>query len=290
MRRAEVYLHRNMVPYGGLGGHTAVVFDVLRASTSAAAALAAGAECVIPFADLAEMRDFRDRLPDAVAGRCLLAGERGGLAAPGFDLGNSPGEFTRQRVRGRIVLFSTTNGTDALARATEANRLLFGALVNLGPLSAELLRTVRREQEELALVCAGTELSASLEDILAAGLLLERLGARGGEWELDDGARVALAAAAEWKGREREAMSLAVGGRNVAKLGLEADIEFASRVDSVELVPELIPGAGEFAGVDVLAPTRQTAAEAPKTAAPAEAAAEDRKPPKKPSSRKTRKD
>jgi 2-phosphosulfolactate phosphatase len=297
MRRAEVYLHRNMVPYGGLGGHTAVVFDVLRASTTSAAALDAGAECVIPFADIAEMRAFRDRQPDTVAGRCLLAGERGGLAAPGFDLGNSPGEFTKQRVRGRMVLFSTTNGTDALARATEANRIFFGALVNLGALAKELLNTVRREHEELALVCAGTELSASLEDILAAGLLLERLDARSGEWELDDGARVALAAASEWKGREREAMSLAVGGRNVAKLGLEADIEFASRVDSIAAVPELVPGVGELAGVDVLAPARVTPA-APGPAAPkaesgaaagAAAATEEHKPPKKPSGRRSRK-
>ncbi|HOX07271.1 MAG TPA: 2-phosphosulfolactate phosphatase [Planctomycetota bacterium] len=297
MRRAEVYLHRNMVPYGGLGGHTAVVFDVLRASTTAAAALEAGAEFVIPFADIAEMRDFRERLPAAAAARCLLAGERGGLAAPGFDLGNSPGEFTRQRVRGRIVLFSTTNGTDALARAAEANRLLFGALLNTGALARELLKTARREHEELALVCAGTELSASLEDILAAGLLLDRLGARGGEWELDDGARVALAVAAEWKGREREAMSLAVGGRNVAKLGMEADIEFASRVDSLDLVPELVPGSGEFAGVEVLVPAGRAAAPgaaggpapaAPKVA-PAEAPASDGKPRRNPKSPKDRK-
>jgi len=281
MRRAEVYLHRQMVPYGGLGGHTAVVFDVLRASTTSAAALAAGAECVIPFAEIPEMRDFREKLPDEAAGRCLLAGERGGLAAPGFDLGNSPGEFTHERVRGRVVLFSTTNGTDALARAAEADRLFFGALVNLGALAAELLTCARREHEELALVCAGTELSASLEDILAAGLLLERLGARDGDWELDDGARVALSAATEWKGREREAMSLAVGGRNVSKLGLDADIEFASKVDSIGLVPELVPGAGSLAGVDVLLPA--------KAASAAQAAAEEARPERKPAGNKGRK-
>jgi len=261
MRQAEVYLHRNMVPYGGLGGHTAVVFDVLRASTTAAAALAAGADCVIPFAEVAEMRAFRESLPPQAAGRCLLAGERGGLAAPGFDLGNSPGEFTAARVRGRAVLFSTTNGTDALAQAAEANRLYFGALVNLGALTEQLKATARREHEELALIAAGTELCASLEDILAAGLLLERLGAVEGTWDLDDGARVALAVAGAWRGREREAMSLASGGRNVARLGLEPDIEFAARLDSLAVIPELLPGRGDFSGADVLAPAEAGAAE-----------------------------
>jgi 2-phosphosulfolactate phosphatase len=257
-RCAEVYLHRHMVPDGGLAGGAAVVFDVLRASTSAAAALSAGAECVVPFAGIEEMRDFRERLPEKAAGRCLMAGERGGLAAAGFDLGNSPGEFTAERVRGKIVLFSTTNGTDALERAAEAERLYFASLVNLGAVAAQIEKTLRRTSEKLGLVCAGTELSASLEDMLAAGMLLERLGARAGDWELDDGALAALAVAAQWKGREDQALRLAIGGRNVERLGLAADIEFASRVDSVPVVPELIPGSGELSGVEVLVPASPT--------------------------------
>ena len=252
MRYAEVYLHRNMVPDGGLGGHSVVVFDVLRASTSAAAALAAGAECLVPFADLDEMTEFRDRLDPKLRERCLLAGERGGLAAPGVDLGNSPGEFTSESVGGRIVLFSTTNGTDALARVSEADRVFFGALVNQQALAAQIDNRTRRKGEELALVCAGTELSASLEDMLAAGMLLDRLGARGEDWELDDGALAVLAVAAEWKGRELELMRRAVGGRNVANLGLDADIDFAARVDSVPVVPELITNGDPLPGIDVL--------------------------------------
>ncbi len=252
MRYAEVYLHRNMVPDGGLAGHTAVVFDVLRASTTAAAALAAGAECLVPFAAIEEMRAFKDRLPEEQAARCLLAGERGGLAAPGFDLGNSPGEFTPGIVGGRIVLFSTTNGTEALSRATEADPVYLGALVNLGALAEVLSVESRRQDEELALVCAGTELSASLEDMLAAGLLLERLSARGADWELDDGAHAVLAVAARWKGREQEAMTLAFGGRNVSRLGLEADIAFAARTDSIAAVPQLITDNGPLPGADVL--------------------------------------
>jgi 2-phosphosulfolactate phosphatase len=241
-----------MVPDGGLAGHTAVVLDVLRASTTAAAALASGAECVVPFADLEAMIAFRDGLPEETAARCLLAGERGGLAAPGFDLGNSPGEFTGENVSGKIVLFSTTNGTDAISRAMEADPVYFGSLVNLAALAETIGRRARRENEELALVCSGTELAASMEDMLAAGLLLERLGAREEGWDLDDGALAVLSVAAEWGGRERELLDRAVGGRNVSALGLQEDIEFAARLDVLDVVPELVSDCKALPGVDVL--------------------------------------
>jgi 2-phosphosulfolactate phosphatase len=252
MRYAEVYLHRQMVPVGGLAGHTAVVFDVLRASTTAAQALHAGADCVVPFADIEEMRRFQEGLPEDVLVRSVLAGERGGLAAPGFDLGNSPEEFRAEAVEGKVVIFSTTNGTDALSRAAEADPVYFGSLVNLSPLADLFNARARRENEELALVCAGTELCCSVEDMLAAGMLLEKLGAREAGWELDDGALAVLAVAAEWKGREAECMRKAVGGRHVAELGLDADIEFAARVDSIPVVPRLVTEWSGLPGADVL--------------------------------------
>jgi len=252
MRYAEVYVHRHMVPDGGLAGRTAVVFDVLRASTTAAQALSAGAECLVPFADISEMRRFKDELSEEVAARTLLAGERGGLAEPGFDLGNSPGKFTADAVGGKVILFSTTNGTDALSRAAEADPVYFGSLVNVEALATLLETRTRRESEELALVCSGTELSCSLEDMLAAGMLLEALGVREGDWEVDDGALAVLAVAAEWKGRVRECMEKAVGGRNVSALGLTADIEFAARPNSIPVVPRLVTDWGDLSGADVL--------------------------------------
>jgi 2-phosphosulfolactate phosphatase len=252
MRYAEVYLHRNMVPDGGLAGHSAVVFDVLRASTTAAQALHAGAECLVPFSDLDEMRRFREKLPEDVASRCLLAGERGGLSAPGFDLGNSPGQFTSDAVAGKVILFSTTNGTDALGRAAEADPVYFGSLVNVSELADLLRARTRRENEEIALVCSGTELCCSLEDMLAAGLLLEKLGARGEDWQLDDGALAVLAVAAEWKGRAHDCMQKAVGGRNVSALGLQADIDFAARLDAIPAVPRLVTEWSQLPGADVL--------------------------------------
>ena len=84
MRYAEVYLHRQMVPVGGLAGHTAVVFDVLRASTTAAQALHAGADCLVPFADIEEMRRFQEGLPEDVVGRstrCSTVSSRRSMSA-----------------------------------------------------------------------------------------------------------------------------------------------------------------------------------------------------------------
>ena len=124
--------------------------------------------------------------------------------------------------------------------------------MNLSVLADLFDARARRENEELALVCAGTELCCSVEDMLAAGMLLEKLGAREAGWELDDGALAVLAVAAEWKGREAECMRKAVGGRNVAELGLEADIEFAANVDSIPVVPRLVTEWSALPGADVL--------------------------------------
>ena len=94
-----------------LAGVTAIVLDVVRASTTIAAALAGGARAVVPVATPEEARALRGKRD---AGSVLVGGERGGAPPPGFDHGNSPAEYTPDRVRGRTVVFTTTNGTRAL--------------------------------------------------------------------------------------------------------------------------------------------------------------------------------
>src|SRR6185436_10147310 len=108
---------------GDLAGRTVVVIDVLRATTTIITALAAGATQVVPCQEIEEAR----RLAGQFSPPAITGGERGGRQIPGFDLGNSPRAYTRKRVGGRPVVFTTTNGTRAMLRCREAGRVLIGA-------------------------------------------------------------------------------------------------------------------------------------------------------------------
>lgn len=199
-----------------------VVIDVLRATTCIAAALQAGASCVIPCLTPEEARERRT--PGA-----LLAGERGSLPLEGFDLGNSPLEFTPERVRGRTILMTTTNGTRAL-RAAPGPALCAG-LVNRAAVARSLLGCAAVD-----VVCAGTDGRFSADDWGAAGALLAGLR-EVAEVEADDGARAAeawfLAGAADLEGL----LAATAHGRRLAGLGLQADLAACARLDVWDVVP-----------------------------------------------------
>jgi 2-phosphosulfolactate phosphatase len=144
---------------------TVVVFDVLRATSSMITGLAHGVTCFLPVRTTEAAQKWKNRKPDL-----LLAGERHGLPPPGFDLGNSPGEF--KNVRDRQIIITTTNGTAALEQVRKAKTVLVGALVNIAAL-AGLLRS--SSPEHLLLVCAGTGDRFSMEDAIGAGALLAGL-------------------------------------------------------------------------------------------------------------------
>ena len=159
-----------------LADGAAVVIDLLRASTTICTALAAGATEVTTFLEVADAL----RAAEAHAGDepLMLGGERDGVIIPGFDLGNSPAEYTAQEVFGARVLFATTNGTRALAHARLARRVLVGAIVNLSALVESL-----QEEQSVHLLCAGTGGHVTREDQLAAGAIVDALSQHG-EWVL----------------------------------------------------------------------------------------------------------
>src|SRR6266851_4504996 len=149
-REVRVHLLPQLAPPGNLRGGVAVVIDVLRATTTIIHALAAGCEAVRPCAEVEEAKALADGMR---AGRVLLAGERGGRPLPGFDLGNSPGEYVPKICRGTTLVLTTTNGTLALLRAAEAERVLIAGFVNYSAVCEQL----RQDLRPLHIVCAGTE-------------------------------------------------------------------------------------------------------------------------------------
>ena len=148
-----------------LDGVTAIVFDVLRATSSIVTGLAHEVTKVIPVSTIEEALALKEKDPSVI-----LAGERGGLPIEGFDIGNSPSEFTD--LAGRTVVMTTTNGTLAIKSVSHASRVYVGALVNLDALADVIFRT---RPKRLLLVCAGTGDEFSLEDAIGAGALIARL-------------------------------------------------------------------------------------------------------------------
>jgi 2-phosphosulfolactate phosphatase len=152
-----------------------VVFDVLRATSTFVTALHHGAQAIIPVSEIAEALAFKKSEARGQRSEVIfLGGERNGvrISANGidFDLGNSPREYTPERVLGKIIVSTTTNGTRALRACARAKIVLAASFLNLTA-TAEFLRG----ENEILLVCAGTGDAIADEDVLAAGALAELL-------------------------------------------------------------------------------------------------------------------
>lgn len=218
-----------------MAGRIAVVIDVLRATTTIATAIAAGARRIIPCRSPQEALAIR---ADLTGEPVVLGGERKGLQIPGFDLDNSPLAYTTDAVGDKTVIITTTNGTEAMVRSERARELICASFVN----AAAVCDWLAERPEPLAFVCAGTEGQPTREDELCAGLLISRLEARGRRLTLSAAAAAALA---EW----REVGSLAVAlrecdhARYLTGIGFGADVEYAARLDALAVVPLRSGGA-----------------------------------------------
>ena len=149
-----------------------VVFDILRATSALVTALQNGARAVVPVSEIAEAVEFKRNVQDA-----LLAGERHGLkiraAESGgvdFDFGNSPREFRPEKIRGKTIVTTTTNGTRALRACAGAKMVLASSFLNLAA-TAKFVNELSPQPAEMLLICAGTGEGVALEDVLAAGAL-----------------------------------------------------------------------------------------------------------------------
>jgi 2-phosphosulfolactate phosphatase len=205
---------------------TAVVFDVLRATSSIITGLASGMEAIIPVRTVEEARARKLKDPDL-----LLAGERGGLPPEGFDLGNSPEEF--EKLTGRRVVMTTTNGTAAIESVRSASKVLIGALLNIDALANYLFT---HPPKKLLLVCAGTGEEFSLEDAIAAGALVVRLA---DDQRLSDSAIITRSLYEQVGDDLNEWLRQTQNGKQLRKIGKDADITWCARLSVFDLVCQL---------------------------------------------------
>ena len=213
----------------GLVDATAVVIDVIRATTSIVEALANGAGRIYPMASTEDAVRLAQSLGREES---ILCGERKGVKVEGFDLGNSPWEFTSERVAGKKLAMSTTNGTIALSVAGEAQRVLVGAFTNLGAVTREV-----SGDPSLVVLCAGREGVFAIDDALCAGHLVRRvIDAVEGDHELSDAASAALVLSGSLE-PSRTFLQSTTSGRNLMDIGLSDDLDICAQLDRHDIVP-----------------------------------------------------
>ena len=208
-----------------------VVFDILRATSTFVTALQNGAQAVLPVSEISEAVARRQQSPDV-----LLAGERDGVkiraAQSGgidFDFGNSPREFRPDKVRGKTIVSTTTNGTRALRACACAKMILASSFLNLAA-TAKFLN--QSPSEEILLICAGTGEGVALEDVLAAGALAGLVGG-----EFSDATEIASRTFLSAKNDLPAVLASSQNARRLLAIPeLRADVAFCSQRDIFNLV------------------------------------------------------
>jgi 2-phosphosulfolactate phosphatase len=213
----------------------AIAIDVLRATTTIATALNAGAEAVQTFSDMDKLMEVSEQwLPE----KRLRAGERGGAMVAGCDLGNSPLDCTPERVKGRRLFISTTNGTRALQCVQNSPIVLAAALVNR---LAVVRYIAAQELDTVWLVGSGWEGSFSLEDTVCAGAivhtLLEKLGCSLDELAGNDEVIGAFALYSQWQDKLLELFHHASHGKRLLRLDCHADLKYCAQTDILDVLP-----------------------------------------------------
>jgi 2-phosphosulfolactate phosphatase len=231
--RLEVFYGTHQVAPGDTAGRLVAVIDVLRASTSIAVALANGARAVVP---LDSPDDVVMRAKGFIREEVRLAGERKMLPIPGFDIGNSPREFTREAVAGKTVLISTTNGTGALTAVQAARDVVVASYVNFTPVVA-MLRSALRGGTDAAIICAGRGRQFSLEDAACAGRYVNHVTRELIDVEFNDAA-VAASLIDRVYGDDLMRLFLACRhGQALRDAGFGEDLPVCGAVDAYPVVP-----------------------------------------------------
>ncbi len=215
-------------------GTTAIVVDVLRASSTIVQALSNGAREVVPVATPAEAGELAVK---AGRGDVILGGERDGKMIEGFDLGNSPFEYSSDRISGRTIVFASTNGAPALVRCKTAENVLVATFNNYSAAVA----AARDFGNDVSIICSGRVGKFSMEDFVCAGKLVEGLSQQNSALA-HDGAQAAYDLFRYYRSQLTEVVKNSFHGKYLAGLGFEADLEHCAKVDSHQVVPALIEG------------------------------------------------
>jgi 2-phosphosulfolactate phosphatase len=223
MNSIEVCFSPELIHLHEVSGKLVVVVDIFRATSTMVAALAHGVTEILPFADLESCRAMQ-------AQGYLIAGERNGLTAPGFELGNSPVAFLEGNYAGKKLAMTTTNGTVAIEKSKGAAEILIGAFPNLQATATY----IQSRNLDVLIHCAGWKGRFNLEDSLYAGALVQALS--GSHTNQEDGA-LAMGSLFTQEGNNLASyLAQASHAKRLQNHGIEADIAFCLSLNRYEQV------------------------------------------------------
>ncbi len=216
-------------------GRAVAVIDVIRATTTITMALHQGCAGVIPVRTLSEARTVARRLDKGA----LLAGERGAERAAGFDLGNSPAEYGRERVKGKTVVLTTTNGTRTFQAASAAQAIIACSFLN----AAAAARWLTGTGLDILIMCAGRQGRFCLEDFVGSGMLIDRLlNISDDSIECSDAAGAAHKLFTTYRDDLLGMLQDCEWGKEIIRKGFGADLEICAHVDLTDIVPVMRAG------------------------------------------------
>jgi 2-phosphosulfolactate phosphatase len=228
MNQLDVCLSPALIPLYNVEDYIVVIIDIFRATSSICYGIENGTVAIIPVSEVEECAAYRESGLDY-----LLAAERDGKVVEGFDFGNSPFSYTLEKVGGKTVVLTTTNGTHALHLSRLAKKIVIGSFLNL----TALCNWLKSQDENVLLVCAGWKNNFNLEDTLFAGAVIEQL--KEFDFKLDDAAIAANDLYQIGKHDINQYLKKTSHSERLKKLGIEKDIEFCLQVDLTTAIPIL---------------------------------------------------
>lgn len=210
-------------------GKNVVVIDILRATSTICTALAHGVSSVIPV----------DNIDDAIRLKekgYITAGERNGEKVAGFDMGNSPFESMNEKIQGRKMALTTTNGTKCvnMSREAEAKTIIIGSFLN----AAKVIDFLKNDNEDVILFCAGWKDKVNLEDTLYAGYIASHLLEKGNS-EIDS-TNMAIDVFKSSNGDFQQYLMKSSHYYRLSKFHFDEDLKFCLQTDVYNILPILV--------------------------------------------------
>src|SRR5574343_255064 len=228
-REIEVCLSPTLIPNYTIEGRIVVVIDIFRATSSICYGIENGAESIIPVATIEECLSYNGK-------GYLLAAERNGEVVEGFDFGNSPFSYTKEKVEGKTVVLTTTNGTHAINQSLKEKQIVIGSFLNLNAFCTWL----DTQAYDVLLLCSGWKNKFNLEDTLFAGAVVNTL--RNSFNHFCDASIASEDMYLLAKGNLREYLYKSSHSQRLKELNIEDDIQFCLKQNICNSIPVLEDG------------------------------------------------